>query len=430
LASLVRGTEGCCIVRKLLFLGIVGIMTVSLRADEAKSARTNEPEAPSCSLCNTFTKCIEQKALNICVVGNSVTHGEDRPDGTVDCYYSIIADWLQRHFPDAKVTVRTAIVFAIGPEVQLFRMDEKVLPFAPDLVVTEFGAANGAWGAAGRAVTDPATEGYARRIRLLRPETDILFNLGLFTTMMADYSAGRVPPTVLYLREVASLYDLALADSGGAIAKKIVGGDKWEKYMKDAIHPGPEGYAVHRNTIEAELERQWKLYQAMPPDKRKISTHPLPAKTVAPAPWIWPRLVPAWYADSQRGFVPSENGRVKFIEGGPGAAGKFTADRGRIVGIYFQVGRDSGNKRANVEVRLDGDKWVLLSLENEPVFTEDDDPHNFFRRQFFCIPGLKPEGGRTLEFRVVATPEKRTARIAGFFAIEREGDLGFVRPAK
>jgi lysophospholipase L1-like esterase len=381
-----------------------------------------------CLLRNVFTKCLEQKKLRISVIGNSVTYGAAFDGQKIDSFYVRLAPWFKRHFPDAEIEVRTGIIFAMGPEVQLFRMEEKLLAFNPDLVVAEFSAANAAWGAKGRGVTDPATEGYVRRLRLLRPDTDMLLNLGLFIAEMDDYRAGRRPPTVEYLYAVADRYGCVLTDAGEALARRILAGEKWETFMNDGIHPGPAGYAVHGEVIERELDRQWALYQQLPPAQRVVTARALPSATVTPAPWVWPRLVPAWFAENLRDFTPGEHGRVKYLEGWPGATGSYSAGRGRIVGILHHLGGANPEPRANVEVRFDGaGDWTELNLKHEPGFPEDDDRDNLFKRQFFGGYGLPAAGCHTLEFRVVPNADHAPARLAGFFVIEQDGDLGFQR---
>ena len=381
----------------------------------------------NCLLRNTFTKCVEQRKLRIGVIGNSVTYGAAFDGDRIDSYYVRLANWFKRRFPEAEIEVHTGIIFAVGPETQLFRMEDKLLAFNPDLVVAEFGAANGAWGARGRCVTDPATEGYVRRLRLLRPEADFLLNLGLVQPMMDDYRAGSPPPTVDFIRRLESNYGFVLTDSGEAIAQRVLAGEPWEKFMDDGIHPGRNGYDLHGEVIEGELERQWALYQSLPPEGRSVAAHPFPRSTVDRSPWLWPRLAPGWFAGNLSGFKLAEHGRVKFIQGGPGATGIFNAGTGRIVGILHQVGVSPNEPHSELEVRLDGaGEWVRLPMK-EPVFPEEDDRSNHFRRQFFGAYGLPPAGCHSLEFRVVDSPPGVTARVAGFFVIERDAEVDFER---
>lgn len=374
----------------------------------------------ACALVNTFTKCLERKQLTIVVIGNSVSYGAACEDQRIDSYYVYLAEWFRRTFPEARIEVKTGIIFAIGPEVQLFRMEDKLLRQEPDLVVTEFGAANGAWGEIGRGVTEPATEGYVRRLREQRPEADLLLNLGLFTSLMEVYRRGEVPPSVAFQAALARHYGAVLTDPGSVIARRVVAGEPWNAFMKDGIHPGPGGYAVHGQVIAAELDRQYRLYQALPAAARRIQPHPRPAPSLRPDPWTNPRLLPA-AAARLTGFQPGENGRVKFMAAeGPGAAGSFAPASGRLVGVLYQLPEHRGKAPfAELEVRLDGAaEWTRLPRAQEPRFLEDDDRANSFQRHFFGGYGL-PVAARSLEFRVAgAAGQLQALRLVGFFVID------------
>lgn len=416
-------------IKNIIFSAIAGCAcgaSFLSAAENIAQTKTEDKMPENCLLRNTFTKCVEQKKLRISVIGNSVTYGAAFDGKKIDSYYVRLADWFRKRFPDADIEVHTGIIFAIGPETQLFRMEDKLFAFNPDLVVAEFGAANGAWGPKGRCVTDPATEGYVRRLRLLRPNADLLMNLGLVKPMMDDYKAGITPGTVDFIRRLDKHYGFVITDSGEAIAKRVLAGEPWEKFMKDSIHPVECGYDVHGKVIAEELDRQWALYQSLPSDARKVAAHPFPRTTVDPSPWLWPRLVPAWYAEKLNGFKLAENGNAKFIEGAKGATGSFNPGKGRIVGILHHAGASVRENLAELEVRLDGaGEWMRLPL-NEPFFTEED-RSNFFRRQFFGAYGLPPEGCRSLEFRVADSPSGVSARVAGFFVIDRDPEVDFER---
>lgn len=379
------------------------------------------PTVP-CVLANSFTKCLDEKRLTIVVIGNSVSYGAAFDGDKIDSYYVYLADWFRETFPLASIDVRLGIIFAIGPEVQLFRMEDKALKFQPDLVVTEFGAANGAWGERGREITERATEGYVRRLRALRPEADVLMNLGLQERMMEDYREGHTPNSVLFQERVARHYGCALTDSGTAIARRVLAGEPWRRYMNDSIHPGPQGYAVHGQTIREELDRQYRAYQGLGARARAVKPHPLPATTLLPDPWVLPRQVPAGAAELQ-GFQPGVSGRVSYVEAaGPGASGSFTAAGGRIVGLLYQFQSEAEDERqAELEVRLDGaEAWTRLP-RNEPVFPEEDDRENLFQRQFFGAYHL-PLYCRRLDFRVVSedgsAQNTPSLRLVSFFVVD------------
>ena len=373
-----------------------------------------------CLLTNSFTKCLYEKRLTIVIVGNSVSYGAAFDGDKVDSYYVYLADWFRRTFPDATIDLKLGIIFATGPEVQLFRMDDKVLKHPADLVVTEFGAANGAWGERGREVTECATEGYFRRLRFLRPEADIFMNLGIVENMMEIYADQKTPASAAFQQNVARHYGCALADSGAAIANRVLSGEPWGRFMNDSIHPGPQGYAVHGAAICEELDRQYLLYCALPAEARAVKVHTLPAKSLLSDAWVSPRLFPG-SAASLDGFTPGESGIISYMEASaPGASGSFSPPTGKIAGVLYHYPCDTGDGQyANLEVRMDGvGDWKRLSLQDEPRFPEESDRDNCFRRQFFGAYDL-PLLCRRLEFRVVNDGNgAHPLRIVSFFVVE------------
>jgi len=388
-------------------------------------AAEDEWDGELSALHNTFVRLTNDKSLKIVVIGNSVAHGSIR-DGKPVNFYSYVRDWFKATFRDVNIEVKTGIIFAIGPELQLFKMEEKVFHENPDLVLVEFGAANGAWGKAGKEITERATEGYIRRLRFVMPRADCIMNMGLFRTMLDTYRAGRTPPSVLFQRRVAGHYRCAPADSQKELVRRILGGDAWKTYMGDVIHPNARGYEIHGQVLTAELERQYVLFQGTPQRYRKLRDHTLPSETVHDDPWLFPRLVPAYFADPVNGFTIRENGRLKYIAADKaGANGSFEAKRGRIVGMLMR----SPGKCGNVEVRADGGEWARLSHRREPRFTDEADPANLLQRFFFAAYGLPLYCDR-IDFRVSADPETDDAydvRIVGFMVIERKADLPFSR---
>ncbi len=405
-------------------LGLLMLALHWLAATPSGAAEINS-RVPS-ALHNTFVKLTRDKKLKIVVVGNSVTHGAPAGGAQNRSFYGAMAQWFQARFPDAQIEVQPRIIFAIGPEIQLFRMDENVVTAKPDLVLVEFGAANGAWGEAGRPITERATEGYIRRLRFLLPQADCIMQMGLFKTMMDEYRKGQTPASVSFQRSVAAHYGCALSDAQAELARRILAGEPWETTMKDAIHPSARGYEVHSQTIVAELERQFALFGATPAAERGLRDHPFPAATVHPDPWLFPRLVPAFYAENLDGFQLGESGALKFLAAQkPLASGSFRPPRGRIVGVLMR----SPQQRGNLEVR-DGERWIRLSQKNEPRFTEASDPANFLQRNFFAAYGM-PLYSDKIEFRVSPTPEVLDAhvvQIVGFLVIEREPHIALARP--
>lgn len=383
-----------------LLMAVILAAAVGTAADAAESP-----------LNNTFAKLDRGEPVCIVVIGNSVTYGAPAGEKRTTSFYWALADWMREHFPKGDIRLKTGIIFAIGPELQLFRMEDKVFRHKPDLVLAEFGAANGAWGPAGRAVTDPATEGYIRLLRERLPECDVVLQLGLFQTMMDWYRRGETPPTAAFLHSVGTHYGCLVSDGGRAIAERIVKGADWKEFMKDGIHPNENGYAVHSAVLRQALDEAYAAYRKRP---APVAAHVLPKATLTPRPWVRPRLVPASAAADVAGFSPADFGRFKgLVATESGAVLSFRPTAGRCVGLLLRRPKAPGGLR----IMTDG-VWVAMNLKNEPRAIEEDDPdrHPLFRH-FFHADGLPLSFGE-VRLQTLMAAEGESVELAGFLVVE------------
>ena len=388
------------------------------------SRKTMNSTSQPLGLRNAFVRATRDKRLKIIVIGNSVTNGAPvgKDEKKNPSFYVSLGDWFTKKFPEAQIEVVPRIIFAMGPEVQVFRMDERVIAEKPDLVLVEFnaasGAANSAWGENGPKLTDPASEGFFRRLRLLLPQTDCLIEMALFKTMLDDYRHGKDPLCASFQHAAAAHYGNVYADAGKEVAARILAGEPWEAYMNDGIHPNDQGYEIYSKVLLAEVERQWTLFLALPESEKTVTPHAMPATTLCPDPWLFARLVPAYNALHDAGFKVEETGPAKYLAATQvGASGSFDASPGRIVGVLM---RYPGESCGNLELRS-GDHWVRLSQKQEPHFTHGEDSANHYIRALLGANGL-PLSLDKIEFRVSNDPEvagASTVEIIGFMVVER-----------
>lgn len=372
-------------------------------------------QAGSLELNNTFAKLEAGKPIQVVVIGNSVTYGAAAGKERTISFYWALKDWLLERYPKAEIRLQVSIIFAIGPELQLFRQEEKLFQYKPDLVLAEFGASNGAWGPAGRAVTDPATEGYLRRLRERMPECDVILQSALFESMMEWHRRGEVPPTAAFISALGTHYQCLMSDAQLALAEKLLAGTPWKELMNDGIHPSVKGYEVHSAVLRSALDKAWAAYQNEP---GPIRAHPLPEKTLDPHPWTMPKLVPAASATDIVGFQPATFGRFQGIAAaGTGASLTFRPERGRCVGLLLRCPAEMGTLQLKVN-----DKWVELGIKSEPHAIEEDDPdRNTLLRHFFLADGL-PLAWEELTLRTgETTTPKATIEIISFLVVENFG---------
>gem|GEM_PF-5736013 len=359
---------------------------------------------------NTFARLESGKPVQIVVIGNSVTHGAPAGEERTTSFYWALSDWLKEKFPEGDIRLQTSIIFAIGPELQLFRMEDKVFRYKPDLLLAEFSAANGAWGPAGRKVTDPATEGYIRRLRQNFPDCDIILQLGLFKDMMQWHERKETPPTAAFLKSLAIHYDCLLSDGQQELADRIISGTEWKALMKDGIHPGPEGYKVHSEILRKALDKAYAEYKK---DPQPVRSHAMPEKTLDENPWEKPLLVPASAARDVEGFESADFGRFKGLSTvKSGAALAFQPEKGRCVGILLRKPEQMGGLQIKTQ-----EDWKELSLKSEPAAMEEDDPkRNRIIRHFFHADGL-PLYWEKIELRSW-TEKGQSVQIIGFLVVE------------
>ncbi len=359
---------------------------------------------------NTFARLEAGKPVQIVVVGNSVTYGAPAGEKRTTSFYWTLYDWLKEKFPGGDVRLQTSIIFAIGPELQLFRMEDKVFRYKPDLLLAEFSAANGAWGPAGREVTDPATEGYIRRLRRQLPECDVILQLGLFKSMMQWHEKKETPPTAAFLKSIAVHYDCLLGDGQQELADRIVAGTEWKTLMNDGIHPSPEGYKVHGEVLRKALDMAYAEYKKAP---QPVTAHVLPEKTLNGNPWEKPLLVPASEARGADGFEAADFGRFKGLSAAKsGATLTYKPEKGRCVALLLRKPKAMGGLQVKT-----GDAWKDLGLEHEPVAIEEDDPQrNQIIRHFFHADGL-PLCWDEISLRTRAE-NGQSVQIIGFLVVE------------
>ncbi len=354
---------------------------------------------------HSFTRLCAGERLRLVVIGNSVSAGAPAQEELLGSFYSALESWFRRTFPENIIEVVPRIIYAVGPETQLFYQQSRLLAEEPDLVLAEFGAANGAWGRPGLAVTEPATEGYVRELRRQRPNADLILMMGLYKTMLDDYRAGLVPPSADFLHRVARHYNALAVDAGAELARHVLSGTPWETYMKDNIHPSAKGYILLGELLIDAVAAEWQQFQNA---HGFAPAHGLPGVTLHPAPWMQPECVPAERA-SLHGFTKVQHERITWWESTqPEAWGRYRPPDGRcVVGLFMR----KCDPPAVLEVRVPGGPWTCLSQQGAGHFTLREEPDHRLYRTFFATSGL-PSMLPELEFRL--PPTSSCARIVGF----------------
>jgi hypothetical protein len=287
--------------------------------------------------------------------------------------------WLQRKYPQAKITEIHAAIGGTGSDLGVFRVEADALAGKPDLLFVEF-AVNDA-GAQSEQIRK-AMEGIVRKTWRLLPQADICF---VYTATAKDTPAlaeGKMKRSECVMEEVADHYGIpsvhlaleaARMEKAGKLMMKSddapmtrVSGDELNAsaalatdaqgriiFSKDGVHPYPEtGHVLYTQALTRSLEAMkavgspgshaaraplvddnWEAARQMPLDQGGVVAGPvvkLDAKTDAVAKAFANRMGALWKLE------PGASLRFKF--------------KGTKVSIYDLIGPDG----ALLEVTVDG----------------------------------------------------------------------------
>ena len=305
---------------------------------------------------NFFNKVKKGKAVTIGYLGGSITRANNQ-------YRLQSAKFIQRLFPNIKVTGINAGVSGTGTDLGACRLNDQVLKYNPDLIFVEF-AVNGAF--------PDGMEGIVRQIWKYNPRIDICF---IYTTAQGQtkiYAAGKVPENIQHLEKIANYYAIPSVHMGLQAAlleheEKLI----WKSdsvvlkdkivFSTDGTHPLEAGGNLYAEAIaRAFIKMQ---------DKTKTQVHhlkdPLIADNWEDAKMLDPKSVavfsPEWETinpqkqESLNQFSTWFPYLMKAEK--PGASISFQFE-GNMIGI-FDIG---GPEVGQMELELDGIKMHLEEM--------------------------------------------------------------------
>ena len=303
---------------------------------------------------NFFEKAIRGDTVKVAYLGGSIT----AQDGWR--VYSL--DWFKQRFPNAVFTEINAAIGGTGSDFGVFRLNDQVLKFDPDLVFVEF------------AVNDKNTpaskitrsmEGIVRQVWEHNPSTDICFIYTLRDNFLDTAQNATFPLSVKTMETVADKYQVPAINFVFEVADQVkhnrlifTGATRELNDIKvfspDGVHPYPEtGHRIYEEILQRSFEKM-------------IAVKPQPAKKhMLPAP-----ITPDYFAHTQ--MIDPEKGNLSkgwkivqvkastdfsrfdryLTQIGEAAPGDTLSLRfkGTTVGIYDIIGPGSGR----IEVTIDG----------------------------------------------------------------------------
>ena len=198
---------------------------------------------------NVLTKLKNGGPVVIAYLGGSITAAPG--------YRVQTEQWFRQQYPKARIKAINAGVGGTGSDLGVFRLQDDVLQYNPDLVFIEYAVNDGS----DSATIHRSMEGIVRQIKKHDPHTDICFLYTVSEPMLKDLQQGQEIRSVKYTEQIAQYYGLPSInlswDVLGQLQKNalVFRGQKGNDYGAqtvftfDGVHPTVAGHQIYTATI-------------------------------------------------------------------------------------------------------------------------------------------------------------------------------------
>lgn len=208
-------------------------------------------------------------SITVGFIGGSITETNSGwRDQTMDMFID--------QYPDKRFKQINAGISGTGSSLGVYRINEQVLQYNPDLIFIEFAVND--YKESKKTILE-AMEGMVRKTWEHNKQTDICFVYTFSKDMLETYQKGFKPYSVLAMEEIASHYQIPSINFASDILKKLnnntlfLTGSKASVkdsifFSGDGVHPYPEtGHRYYTKTVSASLK---VLLQSTKKKKHKL----------------------------------------------------------------------------------------------------------------------------------------------------------------
>jgi lysophospholipase L1-like esterase len=310
---------------------------------------------------------------------------------------ALTTKWLKEKYSDCEVKSIQASIGGTGSDLGIFRCDEDLLYYKPDLIFIEF-AVNDT--GKEEAKISSSMEGIVRKIRIANPCADIVFIYTITREMSLILDKGEEIKSIMIHQKIADHYGIPCVNVGKVLWQNVCKGiSTWDKYLKDGVHPSDKGYAVYAKAIKSFMNEN-----LLPTDKLSIKTleKPLNLSLLVEA-----SLFDAWEVP-QKDWIRLEQslgGRYPHMLGCnvPGIELNLIF-KGTAIGLYWLIAADSGD----IEWTIDDHSSGKLSSWDEYALSYD--------RAGYCILEEELEQGEHC-LKIKILKEKQPGSIGTWIRI-------------
>jgi lysophospholipase L1-like esterase len=336
-------------------------------------------------------KLASGQSVHLAFLGGSITQN---PDGHV----SMVANWLQHTYPEAKLTITNAGLSSTCSTSGAFRLERDILSKgAVDLLIVEFAVNDDQDAGHSHSACIRGMEGIVRAALQDNPNTEILIVYFVNEAILECLQEGNLPLTISAHEEVAKRYGITAVSVAHAVAKGINSGKfTWEDY--GGVHPKAFGYRLASDLIIRAIDRNrgasgeaghQESCLPEPIDQGNFSHVELmgPKTASHDSTWI---VGPVCENLLPKGTIRRDYRGLPVLRGEQPGTGFKLEFTGRAIGAMILAGPDAGI----VETRIDNGEWQMQNL-----YHHYSSNLNYPRTVLFA-EGLEP-GDHRLDLRIV-----------------------------
>jgi hypothetical protein len=350
---------------------------------------------------NFFSKVSQGDSIRVAYLGGSITAQEG--------WRVLSLEWFSQRFPNAQFSEINAAIGGTGSDFGVFRLNDHLLRFKPDLVFVEF-AVNDSDRPSEKITR--SMEGIVRQIWRQNSLTDICFVYTIEEQNVEIEQRGQLPASAVTMETIADRYHIPSINFGFEVVKMfnnkqlIIKGSEQELngvkvFSGDGVHPFSEtGHVIYNNILKRSFETM------IPSNKSGFKQHVLP-KPIAKDYFSNTQMIDFTEAELSENWQifqiadqPTFNFAGEYLKkiGKASRSGETLRVRfkGRTIGAYDIMGPDAGK----VIIEIDG---VI-----KDTISRFDRFCTYRRMNYFLIDHLEDKEHEVV-FRVLSEPFNKAA---------------------